>query len=459
MTDEAWRRETEALLARGEPAAAAAVYGRAGRHFDAAQAYVAAGEPAAAMDSLTRLDADDPSYRDGCVLAIGLADEQGRIGLAFENLLSRFLQDGPRTDVEAAAFDRLARLYEAQGFPENAAEALQKVAAFRPTSPEAAERLRTLGAASAALADLPQLPPRHAGPAPDPEPARSPAAREAEGPAFREGLVVGGRYRLEQRIGKGGTSVVFRATDLELGDSVAVKVFTEAAFDTEKDARLRRELMLSRQLTHPNVVRVFETGLAHGFRYVSMELLEGMLLRQRLRGEPLPLAEGLDYLIQACAGLQAAHDLGVVHRDVKPDNCFLVTGGPLKLVDFGLAKLRSTPGLTASGVVAGTPAYMSPEQASDFRAVTPAADLYSLGVVAYEMFVGALPFVHDDPVALLLMHRERQPPPPRARNAAIPEALESLILRCLDKEVARRFSSCRELAGAIETVRRSGRRS
>lgn len=450
MTSDSNRRKAEALLARSELIAAAAAYARAGLHYEAAEAYLGGGDPIGALDSLTRLSSDDPRYREGCVRAIGLAAEHGRLSLALESLLARFLRDGPKNDAEAASLDRLARLYEANGFPENAAEVLRKLAAFRAPSPEAVDRLRGLVAPSADLADLPSLPGSQAQ---QPKEVPPPAPVKEEGPVFREGVVVGGRYRLEQRIGKGGASIVFRAKDIELGDAVAVKVFSEAAFDTEKDARLRRELMLSRQLTHPNIVRIFETGLAYGFRYVSMELLEGMVLKQRLRGGPLSLAEGLGYLAQACAGLQAAHDLGVVHRDVKPDNCFLVEGGVLKLVDFGLAKVRNTPGLTATGVVAGTPAYMAPEQASDFRAVTPAADLYSLGVVAYEMFVGAPPFAQDDPVGLLLMHRDQPPPPPRTRNPAIPETLERVILRCLEKAPSRRYSSCRELASAIEALR------
>jgi serine/threonine-protein kinase len=295
---------------------------------------------------------------------------------------------------------------------------------------------------------MPPLPP----PAPVTE-APAPAPPPDEGSVYRAGAVIAGRYRLEQRIGSGGASVVFRAVDLDLDDEVAVKVLTQAIFDTETDARLRRELLLSRQLVHRNIVRVYEMGVVQGLRYLILELLVGTGLAERMHGGPIPLDEGLDYLAQACAGLHAAHEMGIVHRDVKPGNFFLAQGGTLKVMDFGLAKIRDAPGLTATGVIGGTPAYMAPEQAGDFRSVTSAADLYSLGIVAYEMFTGTLPFVHENPLAVLGMHRDAPVPSLRSRSAAVPEALEAIILRCLAKDPVARFASAREMGQALLALR------
>jgi serine/threonine-protein kinase len=143
----------------------------------------------------------------------------------------------------------------------------------------------------------------------------------------------------------------------------------------------------------------------------------------------------------------------VIHRDIKPENCYITRDGTLKVMDFGIAKLQAATGVTATGMIAGTAAYMAPEQAMNFRGVTASADVYSLGVVAYELFTGSLPFQHPEMMPLLLMHSRDTPPPPRARNPAIPEALEKVVLRCLEKEPGRRFASCRELAGRLAEIR------
>jgi serine/threonine-protein kinase len=283
-----------------------------------------------------------------------------------------------------------------------------------------------------------------------------PASDAGEERPLREGVTLRGRYRLEEQIGSGGISVVFRARDEELGETIAVKVLSKSTDDPVKDARLQRELMLSHRLAHPNTVRLFELGRSHGYRYLTMELLEGATLADRLPAGRIGLDEGLSYLVQACAALQAAHDLSVIHRDVKPANLFLVDDGPLKLMDFGIAKIRDAPGLTDVGYIAGTVAYMAPEQASDFRAVTSACDLYSLGVVAYEMFTGRRPFTFEDPFRVMRAHRDEAPRPPRQLVPALPEALEAVILRCLEKDPGRRFSSCRELAARLGEIR-SGR--
>jgi serine/threonine-protein kinase len=440
-------------VTEGDPRREAEAHLRAGRFLEAARAYRAGGDRAAALSSVTRVLPDDPSYREACVFAITLADEEDRLSLALENFLARFLRAAPETDAEAPALDVLARLYERHGFPENAAEVLRKLSASRADQGDAARVDFQPLDASPELAALPPLPePAPASPRTEPPAAaRQPAADD--GPAFYPGAVIAGRYRLAERLGTGGMSVVFRATDLELDDEIAVKVLTQAVFDAETDARLRRELMLSQQIVHRNIVRTFEMGRAQGLRYLILELLRGSKLTGRMHAGPLPLGEGLDYLTQACAGLQAAHDLGVIHRDVKPGNFFIAEGGVLKVMDFGLAKLRDAPGLTPTGVIGGTPPYMAPEQASDFRSVAAATDVYALGVVAYEMFTASLPFVHENPLALLNLHRDCRPDPPRSRNPTLPEALERIILRCLEKDPGRRFGSCREMAQHLQAIR------
>ena len=262
-----------------------------------------------------------------------------------------------------------------------------------------------------------------------------------------------GPYRLLREIGQGGMAAVFRAHDLELAEDVALKVFAVQHTSDILVARFKQELKLSRQLQHPNVIRLYDLGMHEGHRYLSLELLVGQSLKERME-KPVDPRSALGLLIQACHGLQAAHDAGVVHRDVKPDNFFVTTDGVLKVMDFGIAKqFTSAPGLTVAGSIAGTPLYMSPEQIGNFSTVTHLTDLYALGVVAYELFTGTTPFAHEELVPLLMMHINENAQAPRVRNPALPPALDAAILRLLAKDPRARFQSCRELAQALTAIR------
>jgi serine/threonine-protein kinase len=273
---------------------------------------------------------------------------------------------------------------------------------------------------------------------------------------WNPGMVVGGRFRLDALIGRGGMAEVYSATDLELEEEVALKVFSGQLvtedYLQEAVHRFRQELKLCRKLSHRNIIQVYDIGIHAGHRYFTMELLHGQSLGDML-GVPLDLDVGLRILIQACAGLHAAHERGVVHRDVKPDNIFVTSNGVVKIMDFGIAKSSVKSGQTTFGTIAGTPEYMSPEQINDFSAAGPAADQYSLGVVAYEMFAGQIPFVHEHMVLLLTMHLESQPTPPREINPAISEQLENIILKMLAKNPAERFESCQSVQSALLKLR------
>ncbi|MBL8910148.1 MAG: protein kinase [Archangium sp.] len=272
-------------------------------------------------------------------------------------------------------------------------------------------------------------------------PTRPPPA-SAQAPMPTVGSKLGERYQLEAVLGEGGSASVFRAMDLELNEHVAVKVFHPA---TEREAetliaRFKLELSLSRALSHPNITRLFDLGSAGPWRFLTMELLEGADLARKLeeaRG-PLPLREGLAWLEQACLGLQAAHERDVVHRDVKPQNIFVTTSGNVKLMDFGIARKRSVQGVTMSGMIGGTPEYMSPEQINNFSDVTYATDLYALGVTAYQLFTGVLPFDFPELTRVLVAQASETPAPPRSHNPAMPELLERLILNMLEKDPTKR---------------------
>ncbi len=279
----------------------------------------------------------------------------------------------------------------------------------------------------------------------------------ADAPAvaiFALGSTVAGRYRLERQLGVGGTSVVFKARDLELDVDVALKVFRQV---TTEDSlflgRIKQELRLSRQLSHPNIIRIYDIGDERGHRYISMELLVGGDLLVWLSENSPTMEERRDVLVQACEGLHEAHERGVVHRDVKPENVFVTKAGVVKVMDFGLAKETShVSGLSRVGMIAGTPEYMAPEQINDFSAVSPATDVYSMGVVAYRVFTGTLPFVAKELMPLLLSHVNAAVPKPSSRLPDFPRKLEAVILRCMEKDPAKRYATAKDLADALRAA-------
>jgi eukaryotic-like serine/threonine-protein kinase len=268
--------------------------------------------------------------------------------------------------------------------------------------------------------------------------------------------VLAGRYRLAKLLGRGGFSEVWQAEDSLLGRAVAVKVFTASAGQADLVARFHREARTVAGLRHPNVVVVFDAGIDGDVPYVVMELLAGPSLDGVLamRG-PLPVELALGYVEQAAAGLAAAHDAGVVHRDIKPGNLVLDSDGTLKVVDFGIASLASASmSLTASGVTLGTPAYLSPEQAAG-RPAEPRSDLYALGCVLYALLTGNPPFTGDHPVATAAQHLNAAVPPVHERRPDLPPVLGQLLATLLAKNPEDRPPDAATVGRWLAEVRRT----
>jgi serine/threonine-protein kinase len=267
----------------------------------------------------------------------------------------------------------------------------------------------------------------------------------AEGKAARvcdslEGRVIENKYRLEERIGVGGMGAVYRATRLLIGDEVAIKLMhADFVRDTEAE-RFRREAQAAARLKHPNAVSVYDFGVTNdGTLYLVMELVEGESLRQiiKAQGALEPKTAG-EIMRQVCAALDEAHNRNIVHRDVKPDNIIVNTtaqGVRAKVLDFGVAKLRDAPvtTLTQTGSVVGTPHYMSPEQCLG-EELDHRSDIYSAGVVLYEMLCGVVPFNSPISTAVIVQHVNQMPPPLRERNCVVPSALERAVLHALEKK-------------------------
>jgi serine/threonine-protein kinase len=268
------------------------------------------------------------------------------------------------------------------------------------------------------------------------------------------GEVFAGRYEIQGLLGRGGMGVVYRAHDRDLDDAVAIKTLRGEALSADPSLldRFKQEIRLARRITHPNILRTHDLGETGGLRYLSMEFVRGLTLKQLIEAtDVLPTPVGLRIAKQLCAGLAAAHEVGVIHRDIKPQNIIIEAAGGLKIMDFGIARLKEERGMTAEGTVVGTPDYMSPEQARglalDFR-----SDIYSTGVLLYEVFTGTLPFEGDTPLAVVLKHIQEPPPSPQARNPKIDPKISQIILKCMQKDPKDRFQSVNDLYEALTKV-------
>src|SRR5579872_2338709 len=253
------------------------------------------------------------------------------------------------------------------------------------------------------------------------------------------------RYEVLSQIGTGGTGIVYKVRDLETSEIVALKVLKpEIASDPDVQENFKREMCLARKITHKNVCRIHEFNRLNGTAYTSMELVEGESLLSRLyRVGSLPLSEALDIARQICAGLREAHAQGIVHRDLKPANIMVDRSGTVKIMDFGIARMIRNDG-AMTGRIVGTPAYMAPEQA-ELKPVSSCTDIYALGLVIYEMFTGVAAFDGDTPVAVALKQIREYPTRPREIVPQLTRSIETVIMKCLQKEPGKRFQSVDEL--------------
>ncbi len=269
------------------------------------------------------------------------------------------------------------------------------------------------------------------------------------------GQLFDGRYLIERQIGSGGMADVYLATDQSLGRKVAIKILSDRyARDAAFVERFRREAAAAASLRHPNIVTVYDRGETMGTSYIAMEYLDGPTLKEEItRRAPLPEPEAINYATQALAALEAAHRQGVVHRDIKPHNMVLTDEGRLKVTDFGIARAANTQQMTEVGSIVGTAQYLSPEQARGL-AVGPESDIYSMGVVLYEMLCGELPFTGESAVDIAMKQVSDTPPPLNRRNRLVSPAMEQVVMRALAKDPALRFSSAKGMAEELARVSR-----
>ena len=272
-------------------------------------------------------------------------------------------------------------------------------------------------------------------------------------------VILNGRYQLLERVGSGGMARVYKAQDLALGRIVAIKMLHESLTgDQGFLERFQQEAHAAANLTHPNIVTVHDIGQDRNHYFIVMEYVDGQTLKQIVRqcnqtGHPMPISRALDLTIQICAGIGYAHRADLVHCDVKPQNVLVTRDDRVKVADFGIARAMSEATLDRQvNQVWGTPQYFSPEQASGNPA-TPASDVYSIGIILFELLTGQLPFSGDTPTALALKHMQEEPPSVADTNPTVPIQLDQIIQKVLSKEPVGRYRTGGQLGRILSAYR------
>jgi serine/threonine-protein kinase len=266
-----------------------------------------------------------------------------------------------------------------------------------------------------------------------------------------------GRYVIQSELGRGAMGVVYKATDSVLERTVAVKtvnITLEREFAEKYEQRFYQEAKAAGGLNHPNIVTIHDVGKAGDVVFMAMEYIEGVELRTLIgEGRPLRVPQAVSIAAQVAEGLGYAHQRGVVHRDIKPANIMVVANGPVKITDFGIARMRGSGDLTQTGTLLGSPKYMSPEQVIGKRA-DHRSDIFSLGVILYETLCGAAPFNGENVTALMYQIVNFAPPPPSTINAAVPELLDYIVAKMLAKPLEQRYQDAAELARDLRDCER-----
>ena len=276
---------------------------------------------------------------------------------------------------------------------------------------------------------------------------------EAPKEELTTGSTFAGRYQIIEELGKGGMGKVYKTNDIDIKEKVAIKLIKpEISTDKKTIERFQNELKFARKIRHKNVCQMYDLNREEGTYYITMEYVEGENLKNMIRmSGQLGIGTAISVAEQACEGLAEAHKLGIIHRDLKPSNIMIDREGNVRIMDFGIARSLKEKGITGAGVMIGTSEYMSPEQVEG-KEVDQRSDIYSLGVILYEMVTGRVPFEGDTPFIVGIKHKSELPRNPKEINTQVPDDLNRVILRCLEKDKEKRFQSAGEVRSELENI-------
>jgi serine/threonine-protein kinase len=444
-------RATRAAIQGELPKRAVTLYQSAREAIEAARALREEGDMPRALRVALQVAPQAPEYPAAARLAIAVAAARRNVDQELEDFLAPYLDSEPTDLVDQDAFFLLGQLYEVLDYSGMAQWLFNRLAKVNPLHPVHAYLRNAKKPAESGTIET-QASGR------DLRAVRQLLFNQAprrSADSFEFGTSFASRYVLQNLLGSGATAAVYEAIDVLDDKRVAIKISSFSDRDLLATRRFRREATLAMRLIHPNIVRVYDVGQEAGHSFLVMELIDGQpldaLLGERLPDPSLPGKRAL--LMQVLAGLECAHAQGVTHRDIKPENMLVSRKGVLKIADFGLAKGNGDDRITASGVMGGSPAYISPEQITDIYRADSRSDLYSFGVVAYELLTGQRPFDASALTQLLVMHLNEEPRPLRSIDPSLPAALDAWVLKLLRKKPEERFQTAREARQALEVAR------
>ncbi len=432
-----YRAAAEAFLRASDFTQAAHCQLRLGQPVEAARSLLDAGDRATASRVLQKIEKDDEDFERATLMLVPLLLEER----LYEGALHRLELLDPEGSTGEAAVERLyweGRTYDAANDLVRAERAYQRALALRRDHRDLTARLISLRQrmTQAGIDPVTTITEQRVAPV----------------ASIESGTVLDDRYELLDELGRGGMSRVFRARDSELGARIAIKILLRQSDRLRSEQRLQQEVQICRQISHPNVVRVFDIGRWQGYLYVTMELLEGTTLDKVIRsGQRVDMEVARQLLRDILLGLEAAHELRVIHRDLKPANVAL-SEGRAKIMDFGIAVVEDADvSLTQTGQVVGSPMYMSPEQIQglDLDART---DLYSFGVLLFSLLTGYEPFRGKTATAISLKHLQERPPSLREARPDVDAAWETMVFRLLAKKPEDRYPSARAVREVLETL-------
>ncbi len=454
-----------ALAARtlGRPQQSAEIFEKARHYAEAAACWLEAKKPKECIAALMQVSPSHALYRSCARMAVEAAGMLGKLTPDVERLLKPWLESRLGDTIDSDSVFALGDLYAKLGQRDRAKAVYRRLLGLFHDDrvQRRIDRLDLLppprksqrpSKVSLHGGGRPSAAPLYSGRPPRPEPDSVSIELDLGRPlVLAPGSFIDDRFRIEVPLGEGASAAVFLVTDLELEDTCAMKVF-RGPFDSDRKARFKREIHLARKLTHENIVRIYELVAADGLYGFTMEIVDGMPFDRYVEENETSLSDRRALMTQVAAGIGYAHSRGIVHRDIKPDNVFVTHDGRVKIMDFGIAKTREQVTITMTGSMGGTPYYVAPEQITDFKTVDHRADIYALGVMAYQIFAGVLPFRGDTLLEVLRQHTEEAPSSMRRFDRKIPAALDAVVMGMLEKDPADRYQSCEELIAALRAV-------